>query len=43
MDALGEIGGEIAIRFLEQALWNRDRSIRKAAAETLAELRNQNR
>ena len=42
MDALGEIGGETAIRVLEQALADHDRSIRDAAAKTLAELRRQN-
>ena len=38
VEALGEIGGETAIRLLEQALADEDESIRETAADILAEL-----
>jgi HEAT repeat protein len=38
VDALEEIGGEAAIRLLEQALADEDESIRETPAEALADL-----
>ena len=39
--ALGEIGGETAIRLLEQALVDQEEFVRETAAELLAQVRNQ--
>lgn len=41
--ALGEIGGEAAIRALQQALADERSIVREAAAETLAELSSEER
>lgn len=41
MDALGDIGGETAISFLQHALLDEDSSIREAAVEHLDELSSQ--
>jgi len=41
--ALGELGGDVAIGFLQQALADERGSIRDAAAEVLAELASEGR
>jgi HEAT repeat protein len=43
VEALGDIGGEAATRYLEQALTDYHRPVREAAAENLAKLRNRER
>ena len=41
VEALGEIGGETAMRLLDRALKDQDNAVRKAATEALAELSSQ--
>ena len=41
VEALAEIGGEPAMRYLNQALEHQDNAVRKAANEALAELSSQ--